>query len=291
MLKPVLIGLVVLNGALLAAHWGGAGQRLSGAGPREHEPERLQRQMHPEWLRVTPAVPASGAAAPAPSRPASGANAAAAVRGHGAGPGSLADTLATALSSPATHSSVPGTPAERVCLESGPFDAATLATAQRLLREAGVPERAWQTTSAPAAPRHVILMGRYADPEHMQRKTGELRRRGVTFTELHNSPDIPAKYLPGLVLGRYADARTAETALAALQVRGVVSARLVTAEPRASGTLLRVAAGSDDGLRARTAALVLPGRQGWRNCSAVQGAATAASARLQQTTAPLTALA
>lgn len=297
MLRPLLIGLVVVNGALLAAHWSGVGPWLAGAGAREHEPERLQRQVHPEWLRITPVGGVAGAAsaagtpasaAPAAATPPSAASAASAsARATGISQGSVSGALAAlgpaaARPAQATRAATPPTPGTRVCLEAGPFDAAALATAQRLLREAGVPERAWQTASAPAAARHVILMGRYADPEHLQRKTGELRRKGVTFTELHESPDIPARYLPGLLLGRYAEPQAAETALAALRSRGVVSARLVTAEPRAAGTLLRVTAASDDGLRARTAALTLPGRQGWRDCSAAHSAATAASARLHR---------
>ncbi|MEK8051517.1 hypothetical protein AACH10_14810 [Ideonella sp. DXS22W] len=260
MLRPLLIGLLVVNGALLAARWGGAERWLSGSDGREHEPERLQRQVNPGALRVQPVPPPRpapvGASAPVPVPDAP----------QGAAP-PAPPSLAQA--------SAPRTP---VCVEAGPFDAATLAAAKRVLREAGVPETAWQAASAPAAPRHVILMGRYADPEHLQRKTGELRRKGVTFVELHQSPDIPARHLPGLVLGRYADARTAEAALQALRNRGVISAQLVMAEAHAPGTLLRVADPGGLDLKARTAALTLPGRQAWRPCAPAPGAAAASRA-------------
>lgn len=288
MLRPLLIGLVLVNGALLAAHWGGVAPWLAGAGPRVHEPERLQRQVHPEWLRITPVTGAASASAAARDAATEAATPAPGAAGPASAPASAASTSASAgaRASGSSQGSVTGAPVaaptlaarqkpEPMCLEAGPFDAAALAVAQRLLREAGVPEHAWQAASAPAAPRHVILMGRYADREHLQRKTGELQRKGVRFVELRESPDIPAKYLPGLVLGRYAEQRAAETALAALQARGVVSAKLVTAEPHPPGTLLRVAATRDDGLRARTAALTLPGRQGWRDCLAAHAAARA----------------
>lgn len=273
MLRPVLIGLVVLNGALLAAHWGGAGQRLSG-GPRE--PERLRRQLHPEWLQVTPGNAASGQAPAAATAAPRAASSTASSHEADTQQTRLAMPLATGLGDQGDTKQLP----ERVCLESGPFDAVALAAVQRLLREAGVPEQTWQTRIAPAALRHVLLMGRYDNPELLQRKTGELRRRGVPFTELHSSPDIPAKYLPGLVLGRYADAGSAQAALSALQARGVVSARLVTAEPHVPGTVLRVASAADAGLRARATALTLPGRQGWRQCASTHGAARTAASRL-----------
>lgn len=279
MLRPVLIGLVLVNGVLLAAHWGGASQWLSGGGPRQHEPERLQRQVHPEWLRITPTGAARGGADHPASAPAT-APASTPARSSGLSPRSATGTLAGL--STAAPGSMPRAPA-RVCLEAGPLDAAALAVVQRLLREAGVPDRSWQTSTAPAAPRHVILMGRYADPEHLRRKTGELQRKGVKFVELRESPDIPAKYLPGLVLGRYAEPAAAETALAALRERGVISAKLVVADARAPGTLLRVAAPADDGLRARTTALALPAGQHWHDCSATQGGA--ASAGLSAATA------
>lgn len=282
MLRPLLIGLVVVNAALLVARLGGAERWLSGGDAREHEPERLQRQLNPGALRVQPVAAGAAAAAAAGAASAAGPAAAAASAAASAPPGGKGlsqGSVSGGRQGASTAIAQAAAPTrERACVEAGPFDAAMLAAAKRVLHEAGVPETAWQAASAPAAPRHVLLMGRYADPEHLQRKTGELRRKGVHFVELHESADIPAKHLPGLVLGRYADAHAAESALAALRNRGVVSARLVTLEPRAPGTLLRVADAGGGDLKARTATLTLPGRHAWRPCAAGQhGAATTAS--------------
>lgn len=278
MLRPLLIGLVVVNGALLAARLGGADRWLAGSDAREHEPERLQRQVNPAALRVLPAganasrqpLAAPAAAAASAATPAS---AAASALLQGDLGGRQPDAAGAAMAQARAQGASP----DRMCLEAGPFDAAALAAAKRVLREAGLPETSWQAASAPAAPRHVILMGRYADADHLQRKTSELRRRGVAFDEVHQSPDIPARHLPGLVLGRYAEARAAEAALAALRARGVPSARLVSLNASAPGMLLRVADNGSGALKARTAALTLPGRQAWRPCSAAHSAATAAS--------------
>ncbi len=311
-MRPLLIGLVLLNGALLAAHVGGAAGWLGGDSPREHEPERLTRQVNAGALRVLPAsAPPQAAASAASAAADSAASAALAAPATAGGTADAASAPAAAaasapasapasspkLASAISQGSVGGVRAgagpatlatrapaaaqaerERLCLEAGPFDTPMLAAVQRMLREAGVPERAWQVLSAPAAPRHVILMGRYGDPEHLQRKTGELQRKGVSFTVLRESPDIPARLLPSLVLGRYAEVRAAESALAALRSRGVVSARVVALAPQPPGTLLRVADAGGRNLPARTAALALPGQLGWRPCPAAPTAGTAASA-------------
>jgi hypothetical protein len=201
MLRALVVLLLVAN--LLFFAWakgwlgGIGGVRVQG----DREPERLARQVTPQAVRLlTPAAMQSALAASA-----------------GAGAASVPVSSA-------------------VCLEAGPFvNAADQRAAADEIRRAALPEGA--IASAPAARPGVfiIYMGKYPSTESLQRKTEELKRRGVDFEELHNVPWLE----PGLALGRFSDRAAAEEKLASLGDRGVHTAKVLALTPPSVGTVWR----------------------------------------------------
>lgn len=186
MLRAVVALLLLANALFYAwAHgW-------LGATGEEREPERLQRQVNPQGVRVLP--PASAAAfQPVGQR--------------------------------------------RVCLEAGPLPPEDLGELEAALRQAGVPEAGWQRSTTEQPGRHLVVMGRFADAEQLQRKRAELQRRQVPFEPVRDLPELE----PGLVLGSFDRAEAAEAALADLGRRGVRTARVVTVQPPQTLQALRL---------------------------------------------------
>jgi hypothetical protein len=244
MLRTLAIVLLVGNALLLAAQFG-LFDRLTGAGnsaPPQREPERLLRQLNPEWVRVLPPQAASAA---------------------------LSAAAASAAQSAAAASSA----AALACLEAGPFGAADAEVAERTLREAGLAAGSWQAQKTEDGGAFMVYMGRYAEREMLQRKLEEVKRRKVEVEELRGAPELQ----PGLSLGRFDSRPAADAALASMVQRGVRSARVITLRQAQSQTVLRVAA-ADAAARARLAGLRLPSGPGFVACAAAAPGAAAAAA-------------
>lgn len=303
MLRALVALLLVGNGLLLAALLGG----FEGpwAGSAEREPHRLSRQVRPEALQLTPAgpvAPAGAVATPGGAGPVSGAAASAAASAPGAGAAASAALAASAASGTAPAASpnptaavaplaaasaaAPGAGASApaavaapaagplACLQAGPFDAAQLAQAARVMRAAGLVESAWQSVPMAPARAWMVVMGPYADRTQMTRKEAELRRRNVEFSVLTPGPELPAGSTPGLSLGRHDSESAADGALNRLAARGVRSARVIELAPVAGRALLRVPA-ADAAQQATLAQLALPAALRWAPCPVAAAAATA----------------
>lgn len=125
----------------------------------------------------------------------------------------------------------PPPPVQTECWVMGPFDEKTSVSVKKnltgLLSEAqfqveAVPAATGNETEKNAASLHwLVYMGRYPDPEMLNKKKGELRARKVTFEPLSQGP-----FAPGLVLGRYATQAEAQKALNELPNRGVHTAKI-----------------------------------------------------------------
>jgi len=204
MLRPLALGLLVANALLLAAQFGVYDRLLGRPDPQQaqREPERLQRQLHAETLRVLPPQAASAA-------------------------------LAAAAASAAASSAAP-----LACLEAGPFAGAEAEAAERTLRDAGLPAGSWQLLKTEDGGAFMVYMGRYAEREQLQRKLEELKRRKVEAEELRGAPELQ----PGLNLGRHDSKAAADAALAAMAKRGVRTARVITLRAAQTQVLLRVPA-------------------------------------------------
>lgn len=234
MLRALAVLLLLAN--LLVLGWTqGWFDRLRSTRPdADREPERLQRQVNIDQVRVLPAPAASAA-------------------------------LAAAQASAATEAAAAASAAAGTCLEAGPLPAAQLAAAEKLLREsAGLGAGAWTTVAGERKGVFMIYMGKYADDEALERKIEELKRLRMEPQVLKTAPDLQ----PGLTLGRFDDKAAAEAELGRLSQRGLRTARVVTLVPPAPLVTLRVPAATEV-QREKLATLKLPGNgPGFAACGA-----------------------
>ena len=263
MLRLAALLLLLVNLLLLA--WLGG---LLPAGAGQREPERLARQVKPGAIRLLPPASASAPQAAAASST----------------PGvTSAASAASAANAPAAGLALPASALARAtaCLEAGPFDSSTAASAERALQQAGVPAGSWRLAAAAAGSAYLVYVGPYPDPATLQAKRDELRQLAVAAYPV----DADTGLQPGLSLGRHASAAAADAALAALGRRGVRSARVVAvAGSSPAGSLLRVAV-ADAALQARLAGLALPGGQGFKACAEPPPAAAGVAAAVAPTSA------
>jgi hypothetical protein len=130
------------------------------------------------------------------------------------------------------------------CLRAGPFDDAQ-ATALRKTLEATLPAGSWQLDSVNLPARWIIYMGKYATPEALAKKRGELANLNLKVEGLNN----PALE-PGLSLGGFDTQAAANTELQRLSQRGIRTARVVQEREDSQITQLKLPAVSES-LKAR----------------------------------------
>jgi hypothetical protein len=204
MLRLLVAALLIANLLFWAWHQPAVSDALGWAPPAEagREPQRLQRQVRPEAVRLLPAAAAGGRPAPAMLLASSGVASAAEATAANAGPA----------------------PAEAgVCLEAGPMTDEAASAVARALAQAGVPAGSWVDVRRQLPGRWIVYMGRYPEREALQRKLDEVQRLNVTATELR----APAELAPGLALGEFGTQADAQARLERLQARGVRTARVV----------------------------------------------------------------
>jgi len=249
----------------------------------DREPQRLQRQVAPEAIQVLPDLPehAASAALAASDAEAAASGAARAYGGPTGGasaaagsstPAALGGAAASAATRAVTPASAPAriggvangadsavaatagvfarkaSDTEVACAESGPLSQAQVAALRQSLVRAGVPPEAVTERRLQRPAAWMIYMGRYADPQVLQRKADELRRMNVSFAHV----SAPASLEPGLSLGSFASAEEAAAHLDELGSRGVHTARVVAVAPsvahrlqvRAGGASWRAAIGT-----------------------------------------------
>lgn len=219
--------LVAANALLLSYGQGWLDPLLGARAEGEGEPERLQRQVNPELVRVIPPRQAASA---------------------------LAAAAASSAASAAEASAASAAPEAAACMEAPPIAATELAAAEKALRAAGLPAGVWSVLRSEHKGVFLIYMGRYPDEDAQQKKFDELKRLKVSAEIVRSSPDLQ----PGLSLGRFDDKAKAEADLAQLVQRGVRTARVITLRPPQTQLTLRVPA-ADASQRAALAALKLPG--------------------------------
>jgi len=153
MLRTLLWVLGIANVLLLVAQLGAFDGLAGGLGQTpQREPERLQRQVQPDWVKVLPAPAASVA---------------------------LAAADAAASAARASH-----------CLQAGPFTSTEAEVAERTLRDAGVAPAAWQAIRTEVPGAFMVYMGRYSDRELLQRKRDEVRRMRLDVEELRSPAEL-----------------------------------------------------------------------------------------------------
>jgi hypothetical protein len=182
------------------------------------EPQRLAQQIKPEALRV--AQTASDAPA------------------------------ATAEAPPPTEPEAPAAVATPSCVHAGPFNVAQAEALRQTLTAAQLPPGAWALDNVGTPTRWIVYMGKYTDPEVLDKKRAELRAMRV-----ETAPIGQAALAPGLSLGVFTSSAGAYEQLAQLTRRGVRTARVVPEQPEHAALQLRLPA-ADDALRAQVQPLI-----------------------------------
>lgn len=188
----------------------------------DREPERLQKQVRPELIRILP-----------PDAPASAGSGANGSTDSSTGTGTGND--AAGISGAAVEAAPPASTGPVSCLEAGPFAEAQIAAAQAAA-QGTLPAGSWVTVKSAQPGEWVVYMGRFATREAQLRKADELKRRRLRFEEVRS----PAALAPGLALGRFDQRRAAEQALDRFAQQGVRTARVLELAPAAMRNHLRV---------------------------------------------------
>lgn len=275
MLRSLVLILLLVNAGFYAWSQGWLNSVVGTQPDAQHEPHRLQRQIHADQIVVlapqAPAAPSSAPAAPA-SESASGAANAAASAAASAAPGAAGNTASAAAPAASTNlkANIPGAStaaasspnaASTLCIEAGPFTAAEFANARVLVGKT-VPTGAWTTEAQVQEGQWLVYMGPYADADQLERKEAELRRiKGLLFEEI----GAPANLARGLSLGRFKQEAKAEAALNALKARGVRTARVVMLRAPGDVHMIRVPA-ANERTQVQLAGLKLPPGKGFVAC-------------------------
>ena len=233
----LLVVLLLLANALLLALNLGVLDPLLGKTAGDREPERLARQVNPQWLTVLPPAAASAA-------------------------------LAAAASAQAASAAA----ADLACVVAGPCAGPDTDLAERQFAGLALPASVGQLERGARGGSYLVYMGRYADEASLQRKLEELKRLRVEAEPIRastaGSPAVSQDLLPGLVLGRAETAAAASAALADLHQRGVRTARVLTLRAATPLLVLRLPA-ADATLRERLRNLAWPSGLSFGPCDAV----------------------
>ena len=157
-MRALIVALFVVNlgFAAWAAGWLGG---TSG----DRDPQRMERQLHPERVRVVHQPGGSGLRS-APPAPSDGSDAA---RGAGAGasgsiaPTSAASTVAAAPPSAGASHLPPAPSSDTNCFEVGPFTPSEVVAAEAALVRASLPAGSWNDLKVDVAGEYIIYAGRY----------------------------------------------------------------------------------------------------------------------------------
>jgi hypothetical protein len=207
----ILFGALVLANLLVFA--------LGRGVPSGHEPARLDRQLNANRIQL---MPASAAAPPAePAQPVAAAPAPAAA--------------APAAASPATPAAAPAAAAAATapaaCIEIGNFTPTEAGRFEARLEQLGLAGK-MSRREVPGASSYMVMIPPQGSMDAAERKTTELRALGISDSFIVQDAS-PRRF--GISLGTFRTEEAANAHLAAMNRRGVRTARVVeagTAAPR-----------------------------------------------------------
>lgn len=255
MLRYLVLTLLLVNLAFLAWSQGWLKAVVDVQPDAQHEPQRLQQQLHADRITVvTPPLrtpPAGDAASDAArsetpsSGPADGSPAASAAMSDtgtaaaSATASGMASASASSAASAGMSASVAMTAstANSLCLQAGPFRSEDMAQVANTLKPVLTMDE-WVAQAITVPGIWLVYMGPYTDPELYAKKLTELRRiKGLDFDEV----TTPAALASGLSLGRYGSVADAQAGLDRLKLRGIRTARVVVLRAPTEQQLVRVA--------------------------------------------------
>jgi hypothetical protein len=130
------------------------------------------------------------------------------------------------------------------CLQAGLFDEAQTETVRKVL-ETSLPGGSWSLEPVVEPARWIVYMGKFPNAAAQDKKRVELEKMKLKLQSLDN-PELQL----GLSLGRFETQAQAQAELAALQKRGVRTARVVQERLEIRQSQLRIPA-ADEALRTK----------------------------------------
>ncbi len=202
MLRWAIALLLLANAGYFAWSQGYLGPLGLTAQP-QREPERLHTQLRPEALRLLngPALDATRQTDP--------------------GAPAAATPNVAPLADPA-QTDAPAPSAAGACWLASGFSAAQADALRAALALLDLPSASWQLTPTGSGGRWIVYMGRFDNPQQLERKQAELRALQVEFRSVNT-----AGLRPGLALGTFSSEAAAQQALRDLRPQGVRTARVV----------------------------------------------------------------
>ena len=269
MLRILVLLLLLVNAGFFAWQQGML-KPLVGESGSQREPERLAQQVNPQLLVVegevpqAPASPLSPLVVPDAAAEAASLSAESTVANASDEPLLPASAAASSPLSPpplATPPLVPAAAGATQCLEAGPYSKEEESQIQSALARV-LPASSWRVDRFPVPGLWLIYMGPYPDDATLKGKQGELQRIGGISSEEVRSP---VNLRMGLSLGRYNSQSAADTALAAMQTKGVRTARVVSVRPPMDVSVIRVQQ-ADARMQQQLKGLSLPPDRGFVGC-------------------------
>lgn len=123
------------------------------------------------------------------------------------------------------------------CLQWGPLDDAQAAQVRTSLQASTLPADAWQLHTVAVPERWVVYIGKFANPQALDKKRAELTAMG-----LKSDPVNAAHLAPGLSLGRFDSEAQAAEELGRQRKLGVRTARVVQERAASQTTVLKLPA-------------------------------------------------
>ncbi len=252
MLRWVVIALLLANGVYFAGTQGHLAALGWPATADVGEPQRLERQVDPQRLRLLNGP--RGAEPP----PASGQGSATTASALPAAPAAQqpaelplptpiepAPAVVTAsaeapASTPASPPPVSAVTESTACWQAGGFTDEQAELLRAELRLLGLSGGAWQLNEVRSPGRWIVYMGRYDNAAQANRKKAELRELGVTFRDV-GTPGLA----PGLALGTFSSEEAAREGLQQTERRGVKTARVAQERAESLTFTLRLPAITD----------------------------------------------
>lgn len=265
MLRILVLLLLLANAGFFAWQQGMLDPLLGNITGSQREPERLAQQVNPQLLVVegevpqAPASPLSPLVAPDAAAEAASLSAESTVANASDEPLLPASAAASSPLSPPPL--VPPAAGATQCLEAGPYSKEEESQIQSALSRV-LPASSWRVDRFPVPGLWLIYMGPYPDDATLKGKQGELQRIGGISSEEVRSP---VNLRMGLSLGRYNSQSAADTALAAMQTKGVRTARVVSVRPPMDVSVIRVQQ-ADARMQQQLKGLSLPPDRGFVGC-------------------------
>ena len=223
MLRLLVLLLAAANLVFLAWTMGWLDDVVGVRAIGDREPERLERQVRPETVRILPGAPLRAGTTAAPANNAGGA----------AGGSATMATATTPTTAPTA--SVNDATALPACLEAGPYNTVQFNAVEALL-QLSLPLGSWTHLRSERPGLWMVYMGKFNDTDTMTKRQDELRRLKVDYEVLR----APSELAPGLSLGRFEVRANANNLLEQLTQRGVRYARAIEVAPASSTHLARI---------------------------------------------------